>query len=62
MDSFQIEMAVQFCERALSLEPDNVHVLDTMAPLLLEVGDTDQALEVCHGKNEDVCIAIFKLL
>lgn len=46
VDSFQLDLAVQFCERALELEPENVRVLDTLAPLLLEVGDTEQALEV----------------
>ena len=42
-------MAVKFCEHALQLEPTNLHVLDTMAPLLLETGETDRALEVSVG-------------
>jgi len=46
VDSFQLELAVKFCERALELEPENVKVLDTLAPLLLETGDTEHAQEV----------------
>lgn len=46
LDSFELDMAVKFCERALQLEPDNLSVLDTMAPLLLEAGEMDKAYEV----------------
>jgi Tfp pilus assembly protein PilF len=46
LDSFEIDMALKFCERALQLEPNNLYVLDTMAPLLLEAGESDRAFEV----------------
>ncbi len=46
LDSFQLDLAIQFCERALEMEPSNVAVLDTLAPLLLEAGDTERAFEV----------------
>ena len=51
MDSFQVDLAVKFCERALELEPSNVYVLNTMATVLLEAGDTDKAFEVTKSKN-----------
>lgn len=50
MDSFQIDMAVKFCERALQMEPNNLYVLDTMAPLLLEAGEPDRAFDVSLKK------------
>ena len=46
MDSFQVELACKFAERALELEPDNILVLDTLAPLLLETGLTDRAVQI----------------
>ena len=46
LDSFQVDMAIRFCERALQLEPANLYILDTLAPLLLEAGDSDRAFQV----------------
>ena len=46
MDSFQVDLALKFCERALQLEPENIHVMNTMATVLLEAGETDKAFEV----------------
>ena len=46
IDSFQLELACKFCEKALQIEPNNVHVLDTLGPLLLEIGDTDKAIDI----------------
>lgn len=51
LDCFQVEMAVKFCERALKLEPDNLEVIDTLAPLLLEAGDGDRAFEVSSPRS-----------
>ena len=55
MDSFQYELACKFCERALEYEPDNVCVLDTYAPLLLETGNTNKAVEI----SSHVCMCDF---
>lgn len=46
IDSFQLELACKFCEKALQIDPKNVHVLDTLGPLLLEIGDTDKAIDI----------------
>ena len=46
MDSFQLELACKFCERALEIDPNSVRVLDTLGPLLLETGETDRAIEI----------------
>lgn len=41
-----MELACKFGERALEMEPGNSLVLDTVAPLLLETGNTDKAIEI----------------
>ncbi len=41
-----MDLALKFCERALQLEPENIHVMNTMATVLLEAGETDKAFEV----------------
>ena len=41
-----MELACKFGERALELEPGNRLVMDTVAPLLLETGNTDKAIEI----------------
>ena len=41
-----MELACKFGERALELEPGNILVMDTVAPLLLETGNTDKAIEI----------------
>lgn len=46
IDSFQLDLACKFCEKAQQIEPNNVHVLDTLGPLLLEIGDTDKAIDI----------------
>ena len=46
VDTFQVELACKFAERALEMEPDNTDILDTLAPLLLEVGEVDKAVEI----------------
>ncbi len=46
LDSFQYELAVAHCEKALQLEPQSLAILETAAPLFLEVGLTDRALEI----------------
>ena len=46
IDTFQVELACKFAERALEIEPDNTRVLDTLAPLLLEAGQVDRAVEI----------------
>ena len=62
MDSFQLELACKFCERALEIDPSSVRVLDTLGPLLLETGETDRAIEIsslcqCVGR-EGVCVCV----
>lgn len=46
MDSCQPEQALRWCERAQQLYPNNVHVLEVMGPLLLDMGDTDKAIDI----------------
>ena len=46
VDSFQVDLACKFGERALELEPDNTLVLDILAPLLLEAGQTERAVDI----------------
>ena len=46
VDSFQLELACKFCQRAVASDPDDVRPLDMMAPLLLELGETDKAIEI----------------
>lgn len=59
-DTFQPELACKFAERALELEPDNTQVLDTLAPVLLEIGDADKAMEISFhifflGHEKSIC-------
>jgi len=46
LDSLQVELACKFYERALSIEPDNITVLDSLGALLLETGGSDKAIEI----------------
>ena len=46
LDAFQYEMAVKFGLRAVEREPSAAHVLEGVGPVLLELGRTDEALEV----------------
>ena len=46
MAALEHEPALQFCARALEMEPDNTRALESMAMLLLEAGDLDQAYQV----------------
>lgn len=46
VDSVQMELACKFAERALAIEPDSSRVLDTLAPLLMETGEIDRAVEI----------------
>ena len=48
MDSFQYEVAVSLCERALEMDPRGMAVLETAGPLFLEAGLTDKALEISN--------------
>ena len=43
-----MELAVKFAERALDIAPESTRVLDTLAPLLLEIGQVDKALEISY--------------
>ena len=47
MAALEFDVALQFCARALEMEPDNTRALESMAVLLLEAGDADQAYQVC---------------
>lgn len=46
IDSFQLELACKFCDKALQIDPDSVRVLDTLGPLLLETGDMERAIDI----------------
>ena len=43
IETFQMDLAARFVKKALKLEPDNIRVLETAGPILLEVGDIEQA-------------------
>ena len=46
VDSFQVDLACKFADRALEMDPDNTQVLDTLASLLVETNDCDRAVEI----------------
>lgn len=47
MEDFELELAHKFAERALSTAPNDVRALESMAVVLLEGGDPDNAYQVC---------------
>ncbi|KAL3868147.1 hypothetical protein ACJMK2_040981 [Sinanodonta woodiana] len=54
IDRFEYEVAQKFCQRALEIEPDNVHALETSGTLLLEVGNMEAAKH-CFGRAVEMC-------
>ena len=46
IEQFQFELACKFCQRALELESQNLHALNTYACILLELGDAEKAYDV----------------
>eukprot|EP01135_Chromosphaera_perkinsii_P006854 Nk52_evm9s621 gene=Nk52_evmTU9s621 len=44
IEKFDMEVAAKFCKKALAMEPDNLRVLDTAGPILMEIGDFDTAV------------------
>ncbi|KAG0253402.1 hypothetical protein DFQ27_007436 [Actinomortierella ambigua] len=46
IDSFEFELAQQFAERALSMEPNNVDALETAGAIELELGLYDEAQDI----------------
>lgn len=52
LDAFQYEMAVRFGLRAVQREPNAAHVLEEVGPVLLELGHTEEALEVSCAARE----------
>lgn len=54
MDSFDLDMACLFCQRALDVEPTNQQALDMLGHIYSELGDTQKAKEIsfmgfpCH--------------
>ncbi|XP_008321568.1 probable assembly chaperone of rpl4 [Cynoglossus semilaevis] len=46
MDSFDLDMACLFCQRALDVEPTNQQALDMLGHIYSELGDTQKAKEI----------------
>ena len=46
MNSFNFDLAVKFCDRALEIQPENVEVLETAGAVFVETGETDKAKTV----------------
>ncbi|XP_075067965.1 uncharacterized protein LOC142158167 isoform X2 [Mixophyes fleayi] len=46
LDSFNLEMAQLFCQRALDIEPDNLEILDMMGNICMELGNAELAKQV----------------
>jgi len=43
LENFEFELALKFCEKALSIEPNNVNVLETSGNVCAEMGDIENA-------------------
>lgn len=46
IDTMKWKNALVFLKQALNIEPENVTVIDTMASVLMELGETDDAFPV----------------
>ena len=46
IESFQLEMAFKFCEKAAAMEPSNVKALELLGSLNLQLGKPVEAYEV----------------
>lgn len=43
MDQYELEKAFQYAKKALEIDPKNLHALDTMASIQMEMGNVDSA-------------------
>lgn len=49
MDTYNYELALQFCQKALEMNPDHARALELCSGLLLEAGDIENAKH-CLGR------------
>ena len=61
IDSFEFEAAGKFCEKAVQQEPDNVRCIETMALMLMECAQLDQA-KIVNIRSLRLLILVFKIV
>lgn len=45
--TYEFDLALKFCERALQIEPSNIETLDLQGSTYTEMGDFENAKKVC---------------